>query len=387
MNQQSNYTGNSLTMQKQNLSISTMPEPWQEHVDGNTLLSEIVTVIERFIVCSKETLIAAALWVIVTWFVDDVQVAPIALITAPDKQCGKTQLLTIMAKLSREPLPISNATVAAIFRMIEKYAPTIFIDEADSFLNDNEELRGVLNSGHTRDAAFTLRCVNDSHEPKPFSTWSFKAVCGIGKPAPTIVDRSIILSMRRKTQQEKVERLRHVLRKEPTLFSDLVSKLARFVEDHHEAMREAEPELPEELSDRAQDNWEPLLMIADMAGGDWPKLAREAAVKISKADDGSDSTDSKLLADIREVLRTKHKGDTISLKELRKYLCEDDEMAWSTYDRGYSITTRFLAKKLGEYGVKTKQHRSFNGKGYEIGQFTEVFERYLPFEPPENSET
>jgi putative DNA primase/helicase len=156
-------------------------------VDGGELLPDIFANIKRFIICDDETALAAALWTIATWFVDDVQVAPIALITAPDKQCGKTQLLTVLSKLAYRSMNASNITAAAMFRTIDKYSPiTVFIDEADSFLNENNELRGVINSGHTRDTAFTFRCVGDSHESKDFSTWGFKAIAGIGKPPPTI---------------------------------------------------------------------------------------------------------------------------------------------------------------------------------------------------------
>lgn len=45
------------------------------------------------------------------------------------------------------------------------WKPTMLIDEADTFLCDNDELRGVLNTGHTRATAYVIRTVGEDHEP------------------------------------------------------------------------------------------------------------------------------------------------------------------------------------------------------------------------------
>jgi putative DNA primase/helicase len=173
-------------------------EPWAEPVDGAALLSDIRDTVRRFIVCEQETANAVALWCVFTWFVDAVQVAPLAIITAPEKRCGKSQLLDLIGHLSCRPLKASNCTASVLFRVIERDRPTLLIDEADSFLNRSEDLRGIINSGHTRQSAFVLRSVGDDFEPKSFSTWGAKAISGIGKLAGTIMDRGIILELRRK---------------------------------------------------------------------------------------------------------------------------------------------------------------------------------------------
>ena len=128
-----------------------MPEPWPEPVDGDDLLSEIIATIKRFVVYLDETAIAAALWIVMTWFVDVIQVAPLAVITAPEKRSGKSTLLEIFGLLCNRPLQCSNITPSALFRTIEDYKPTLLIDEMDTFARDNDELRGVLNSGHMTD--------------------------------------------------------------------------------------------------------------------------------------------------------------------------------------------------------------------------------------------
>src|SRR5262249_17680748 len=150
--------------------------------------------------------------------------------------------------------------------------PTLIIDEADTFLAENEELRGILNSGHNRRNAFVVRSVGENFDPKQFSTWAPKAIAKIGKLPPTLYGRSIRLELQRKTADETVkplraDRLEHL--------KPLLQKAARWAADNINALREADPELPKELHGRAADNWRPLIAIADRAGGEWPKRARE----------------------------------------------------------------------------------------------------------------
>lgn len=356
-------------------------EPWEEPIDPAALLTEISQTVRRFIICNQEVANAVALWVALTWLSDVVNVAPLAVITAPEKRCGKSQLLFILGRLSARSIMASSISPAALYRSIDAWAPTLLIDEADAFLKDNEELRGLINSGHTRDSAYVIRTVGDDHTPKKFNTWGFKAIAGIGKLADTLMDRSIILELRRKTATESVERIRHA---EPDLFKNLQSKLARFAEDYAEEVRMARPPLPEKLNDRAQDNWEPLLAIAKVAGPEWLEIGTKAAKKISGEESASQTVGTELLADIRETFDHK-RIDRISTADLIRALCEDDEKAWATYNRGFPIKPRQLAQKLKQYSVTSKTIRvgAETPKGYEREQFEDAFFRYIAT-PPEN---
>lgn len=355
-------------------------EPWPGPVDGAALLDQITATVRRFIICSQETAQAVSLWVALTWFVDVVQVAPLAVITAPEKRCGKSMLLFLMGRMVPRPIMASSISPSALFRSIDAWKPTLLIDEVDACLKDNEELRGVLNAGHTRDSAFVIRCVGDDHKPQQFNVWGCKVLSGIGHVADTLMDRSIILELRRKLPHESVERIRHA---EPGLFNELCSKLARFSEDNSEQVRLARPELPHALNDRAQDNWEPLLAIATAAGGNWLATATAAALKLSGSDSAAQSIGIELLADIREVFEQKH-VDRISSADLIKELCSDDERPWATYNRGFQIKPRQIASKLKGYGIHSKTIRIGFGetpKGYELNQFREAFSRYIPSTP------
>lgn len=363
-------------------------EKWPDPINPAQLLTNISETVSRFIVCEKEIANSVALWAAMTWFMDVVHVAPLAVITAPEKRCGKTQLLNMLSKLSYRPLSASSISPAALYRCIEAWKPTLLLDETDAFLKENEELRGVINSGHTRDSAYVIRTVGDDHTPKLFSTWGAKALSGIGHLSDTLMDRSIVFELRRKLGHESVERIRHA---EPDLFVTLSRKLARFSDDHREAVRLSRPTLPEELNDRAQDNWEPLLAIADVVGNNWPALARNAAIKLSGTETESQSSTIgvELLSDIKDFF-DERRTERVRSSDLIEWLCEDDEKPWATYNRGKPITARQMSKKLSGYGIKTNKTIRFNSdsfKGYKREFFLEAWSRYIPPKTQDSSVT
>lgn len=355
-------------------------EPWHEAINPAELLDDITATVQRFIVFDKHQAQAAALWVSACWFVDVIQCAPIALINAPERSCGKTQLLTVLAKLAPRTAQASGISPSVLFRMIETYRPTLFIDEIETILKDNEDLRGLINAGHTRDSAKVWRSVakGDDFEPKCFSVWGMKAVAGINaiKLAETVTSRSIVFELRRKRTEENVTRLRHA---EAGLFDGLSAKLARFADDYASEVQQARPHLPDELGDRDQDNWEPLLQIAGVAGGHWPDTAVKAALKLSGASSSTQSAGNELLADIQAIFEA-NKTLKISTAELIKALCEDEEASWATYNRGKPLTPRQLATRLSTYGISSKTIRINayeTAKGFEVEQFYDAFARYL----------
>jgi putative DNA primase/helicase len=235
---------------------------------------------------------------------------------------------------------------------------------------------GVVNSGHTRQTAFVIRTVGDEHSPKRFSTWGAKAIAGIGRLAQTTLDRAVVVQLKRKLPSEKTERLRHADRDH---FDRLCRMLARSALDNGAAIHAARPDLPETLNDRAQDNWEPLLAIADCAGGRWPTMARKAALRLSGAAQEATTQSTELLFDIRSVFDAT--GDEkISTADLLRALIGKEESPWATCDAGKPMTARKLAKRLGEYSVKSTNLRLGHevAKGFHRSQFEDAFARYVP---------
>ena len=353
-------------------------EPWHDPVTPSDLFDELAATIRRFIVLDTQQADAAALWIAFTHLSDVVEVAPLAVINAPEKACGKSQLLTLFGRLVARPLPAANSTAAFLFRAVELWEPTVLIDEADTFIRDNEELKGLVNAGHTRANAFVGRVVGDDLRPKLFKVWGAKALAGIAleKHLPdATMSRAVIFNMRRKLASETVERLRHA---EMGLFERLASMLARFADDYRDAVRLARPVLPDALGDREQDNWEPLFAIAGCAGPEWVRRAMDAALGLSGIARDSQSAGNELLADIQAVFDAKG-CERISMADLIAALIADDEAAWATWNRGRALTARQLGKMLQGYGIKTKALRLGYevAKGYDRAQFVDAFGRYL----------
>jgi len=193
------------------------------------------------------------------------------------------------------------------------------------------------------------------------------------------MSRGIILNLRRKLPHEKVERLRHSQRH---VFESLRPKLARFALDYAGQVRDARPELPEQLSDRAQDNWEPLLAIASCAGPDWLERATQAAIKLSSTAESLTNPGNELLADIFDIFESRNESK-ITTTELISALVNDDEKSWATYNRGKPLSPRQLANLLKPYGIQPRTVRVLNTtpKGYYQDDFEDAFSRYLTREP------
>lgn len=351
-------------------------EVWDQPVNGDELLDEIKATISQYIIADEQTIIASTLWATFTWFIDVVNYAPIANITAPEKRCGKTKLLSVLKRLSYKALSTSNISAPALFRLIELYKPTLLIDEVDSFLALHEEMRGIINAGFTRESAFIIRCAGDELEPTPFNVWGAKALCGIGKIADTLQDRSIILRLRRKYSGESVQ---DVDRSNKEHWATLRSKLARFAQDNQQKVLLSNPAPIPQLNDRANDCWLPLLQIASIAGGDWLNSAINTALAINGAEEEPESVRVELLRDIQTIFTTK-KVERLFSHDLVTALNEDNEANWVTWNKGRGITARNLAKILKEFNITSNTIRigvTERAKGYTKEQFSDAFTRYL----------
>lgn len=230
-----------------------------------------------------------------------------------------------------------------------------------------------------------IRCVGDDHMPTRFNVWGAKALCGIGKIADTLSDRSIPLRLRRKLPGERTVKIRHA---DPAAFAELVGKLARFAIDNREAIRTARPAEVDGLNDRANDCWEPLLAVAEVAGGNWPRIARNAAATLHGLEEDTPSIGAELLASIRDAFDTR-RAERLATADLLEALAEDEEAPWAAWNRGKPMTPHQLSKRLSEFGIKPSTHRIGYkvAKGYKREQFTEAFKRYLSADTPATAVT
>jgi putative DNA primase/helicase len=354
-------------------------DPHPEPVDGAKLLDDIKEMFCRYIVLPKGAPEAIALWTLHAWTMDAGDVSPFLVLASPTKRCGKTNTMTILLYLTPRSELASNISPSAVYRYIEETRPTLLIDEGDAFLKENEEMRGILNSGHTRSAANVIRNVevNGEHKPRRFSTWAAKAIATIGKLSGTLEDRGIIVPLQRKPPTAKVQRLR--LRDNPE-FAALRSRAARWAQDNFNNLSDPDPKVPEALNDRAADNWRPLLAIADLAGGAWPKKAQAAALLLSgEAASADDDLGVDLLRDIKASFESRG-ADVLFTKSIIVDLVANEERPWATYGRGQAISGRQLARLLLPFGVVSNTVRmgDVTAKGYERVWLERAFAAYIP---------
>lgn len=360
----------------------------REKDDGAALLDDLLSGLNRYVVLPDDhAAVAVTLWIAATHAVPAFQHAPRLVANSPEKRCGKSRLLDIISGTCHRPLVSVNATVAAIFRSIGDNAPpTLIIDEADTLFGtkraaeQNEDLRALLNAGHQRGRP-ALRCVGPQQIPTEFSTFAMAALAGIGAMPDTITDRAVNITMRRRTSGEKVSQFRS--RRDGPVLEVLRDRLAAWAAEHLDELAKSEPVMP--VEDRAADTWEPLVAVADAAGGRWPEIARRACVVLVAGADDSDedaSLSTKLLADIKRVFAEKNVSflsSTDLIAELRRI----EESPWDDFD----MNPRKLAYRVKDFGVKPGPNTAGTARGYRLEALADVFSRYLRHDPSEVSET
>ncbi len=358
-------------------SMFTEITPTSSSVEGGVVLDQVSTIFSRYLVLPAGASDAMALWVLHAHLHDTAEISPILALTSPTPECGKTTALNLIGALVPKPLASSNISTAAVFRGIEKWSPTLLVDEADTFLTANDELRGVLNSGHFRRTAFVIRVTGENLEPARFTTWAPKVIALIGKLPPTLASRSIHIEMRRMAPGETVE----PVRLERLDFKPVVAAAARWAQDHDLALRDAEPDIPGSLLGRRADNWRHLLAIADLAGGRWPARARRAAETLTAQ--GSEQTTGILLLEDIQMIFAEKGEDKIASSVLVEKLADIETRPWGEWSRGKPITVRQLARLLAPFNIVPGTIRTETGtiKGYRIGLFKDAFARYLSIHP------
>jgi Protein of unknown function (DUF3631) len=350
--------------------------------DVRGMLDRLEGFVDRFVsFASQHQLVAVSLWVAHTHAFAAADCTPRLAIQSAEKQSGKTRTLEVLELVTCNARQVVNVSDAALFRAIAKGPLTILFDEVDAIFGpkarDREDLRAMLNAGYRRGATVD-RCVGEHAklEVKAFPVFCPVALAGIGALPDTVQDRSIVIRLRRRRSDEPVEKLRH--RRIEPVAAELRRDLAGVFERAVEALGDADPDLPPGLPDRAEDVWEPLVAIADLAGGDWPARARAAATDLTLEDRTNEdgSVTELLLADIRTGFGA---DDKLTSDELCRRLATIEESPWGTW-HGKPLEPRGLARLLHHHGVKPRQLwvDGANVRGYEAAAFADAFARYLP---------
>ena len=370
-------------------------EPWPEVVDGAELLDGLASFIRRYVVLGEPAFETLALWVLHTYAFQLRDVAVYVGLESPQKRCGKTTLLTVLSEVVNRPIVAANISSPAFFRVIEEMRPTLMIDEADTALHRNDELRGILNSGYKRKTAYVVRVAMEAWKGESvrdedagerewqgvrgrrsrlvrYSSWCPKAIATIKHLPETLQDRCIVIEMHRKKPSEECERLKGIDG------TELRRKCARFVLDHSEAIGKAEPAIPSELHDRAGEIWEGLLVLADLASGGWPERARKASMEMLRSGQEEGAIGA-LLFDIL-ICFLRENRERVFSRTLTAELNAQGDRPWAELRRGRQATELWLARELRPYGVRprTMWIGEEAAKGYLKEDFNEVFVRYIP---------
>lgn len=353
-------------------------------INGAELLDTVHTFIKRFVAFPSPACIdIVTLWAAHAHMVGHFHTTPRLAMLSPEPESGKTRVLEILDLLTPRPMLVFSPSVAAIFRKLAQEQITLLFDEVDTIFtkrgkdDQNEDLRALLNAGYRRGASIP-RCVGPRHDVQEFAVFAAVALAGIGDLPDTIMTRSIVIKMRRRTAREVIEQYRVRLHEQEG--HALRDQLAGWAESVGSIVGESWPALPEGVTDRRAEAWEPLIAIADAAGGTWPERARVASVAdVAATRERVLTLGIRLLSDVREAFKER---DVLATSDLLEILNNMDEAPWGDL-RGKLLDSRGLAMRLKKYGVvpKTVRIGEATPKGYTRENLYDAWERYLPSLP------
>ncbi|GGM79857.1 hypothetical protein GCM10012275_58080 [Longimycelium tulufanense] len=354
--------------------------------EGAVLLDAVHAALTRYVAMpSPHATDAVVLWIAATHAQPAWAHAPRLVIRGPERRCGKSRLLDVVEATCHNPLITVNASPAAVYRSITPDPPVLLVDEVDTIFgpkaDGNEDLRGLLNAGHQRGRP-ALRYDAALSAVVTIPTFAMAALAGIGAMPDTIEDRAVIIPMRRRAPGEKVSPYRTRRDREP--LRALANKLTTWLRADLATLEAAEPELP--VEDRAADTWEPLVIVADHAGGTWPQRARTAAATLTaEASNTGDMSDQlRLLTDCRTAFSD---DQALPTNELLARLRGIPESGWNELGPN-GLTAMKLGSLLREYGIRSGTFRFpcvGQAKGYQRADFVDSWQRYCP-EPDTSGE-
>jgi hypothetical protein len=356
------------------------PEPT---LSGRELLNAVEQFIRRYAALPASAYLPVALWAIATHAAQAFDCFPYLALVSAVKRSGKTRLAEVLETLVLRPWRGTAPSLAALFRMLER-GPTVMLDEVEVFNQKNkseitQNLLAVLNAGHRKGSTIP-RCVGPKQEVTDFHVYGPKLFAAIGRLPDTLLDRSIIVHMKRRSKAQIVERFRQVrAATEAKPIHEAVARFAREcrgnIEHSYQSVLDVDLDY---LNDRDADLWTPLFAVcAVIDSARLPTL--EANAKTLSAAKGRDDVDDSyaltLLRDIRTVWpEGEEKCETAILLERLKAL---EESPWA--DAKYPLTARRLATMLKPFDVEPRniQIENRRPKGYLYAEVEAALEPYL----------
>jgi putative DNA primase/helicase len=297
-------------------------------------------------------------------------------IQGADIDAAKTNMSKAHALLTPRSRMIVKPTGPALYRLIDHARPTLYIDNADKLLARDRDLAYIVNSSWTR--GILIPRTMSRGQVYEFDPFSFKILNGVDilpHLDPATRSRCIVTEMLPKLAGEEVIDFKHTESDER--FAVLRRKAARWFADNMAALQAATPVMPAGFNNRLAKNYELLFAIADLAGGDWPKRARAAAIKLSR-EYNAPSMGRRLLA-IFYALFSRY-GPLLTSEQVERALPSyGDE--WANYrNQGRPISKWQIAELLRPFKIAPgvihpRGHRA--DRGYDVAWFEVAFRHYL----------
>jgi hypothetical protein len=343
------------------------------------VLDRIVGYLDKFLwFQSGHQYNAVALWIVTTYIIESLDAIGMLWMTSPTRECGKSLCLDLLEQLCHSPKASVSMSNSVLFHLAAD-RHTLLFDEIDNVFarGGDEEQRALINAAYRRGrTAMRMGGPPRDLRVQEFDVFCPIALAGIGDLPDTVASRCIPIRMQRKPRSIRKARFRLRFERANGELEALRTNIDTAVAPLAEEIGNLWPPLPDELGDRQQEIWEPMLAIADMAGDDWGIRARQAAVALHSGSDQTDgSTGILLLSHIRDVFGD---DDRIATSVLRERLYDLPEAPWGDW-YGKPITDRFIAKHLKPFVIHPKTLRIGDStlRGYEKAAFIDPWDRYL----------
>jgi putative DNA primase/helicase len=347
-------------------------KPWPDPVDTKELLTEVMAQFRRYVVVYDDSPVAIALWILFAWVHAEIAVhSPLLVFTSAEADSGKTTVCGVVQRLTPRSFAAAELTGPNLFRFVDRMHPTLIIDDADKLFERKPDLVHVVNVSWTRGTKIPRQ--SPGGVTRWFDPFCPKVIVGVNVQLnKTTATRAITIKLWPKLPDDKVERFRYI---DDDEFITLRRKLARWAADHAATLKDARPAMPS-FNNRAAMNWELLLAIADLAGGDWPKSARQAAIKLSRQRHEVSET-KRLLAAFCDLF-PQH-GPLLTSASVQRLLTADPNSEWADFRGRGPISQRQIALLLDAYdihpGVIHLPGRT--DRGYNAEWFQKAFLHFL----------
>jgi hypothetical protein len=356
-------------------TVPPQVESWPEPAEGPVLLNQVASTFGRYLVLPPGAADTLALIIAHFHCFDAFLHTPRLSFQAMEKGCGKTTALEVAACLAPGPCVAENMSTAVLYRLAGMRGRTLLLDEVDTWVLKDDLLRGLLNAGHRRGGQVWR--YEKPHGPRSYDVFGPVVLAGIGALPDTLQDRSIVIRLTRAKPGEI--QVRFDSRRTATE-DQLRARLARWAHDHVESLDKADPVLPDNAHNRMADNWRPLFAVAEVAGGDWPRRAAQAFQLVNQDRFAFDqSVRVQLLSDIR-ALFAKLRADRLPSAAMVHELARLEGQPWAQYEGRRAISTHQVAHLLRGFDIRPRTVRfgTSTAKGYDLADFQDAFERFLP---------